>query len=154
MTPEVRVHRAIPMVGSVPAEFSGSLDGAVLTAEVTTGDSTHRQRRALTPGLGWALLLPVAYPLDHMGSWPSAIWLALTLLPFAFWLGRSRLPLIGTIFGGMALLGLGIHGSAALFLLRNDGMAAWSCCLAVLLVGWLLGRGGVHHEETKDTGPA
>ena len=151
MTPEVRVHRAIPMVGSVPADFRGSLDKATLIAEVTVDDSTHRHERALTPGLGWALLLPFNYPLDHMGAWPSAVWLALTLLPFGLWLGRSRLPLPRAIAASIALLALGIHGSAALLQLRNDGLAAWLCCSSALLVGWLLGRGGVHHEETKDT---
>lgn len=141
MTPDVRVHRAIPMVGAVPAEFSGSLDGAVLTAEVIVGDSTHRHRRALTPGLGWALLLPFNYPLDHMGAWPSAVWLALTMLPFAFWLGRARLPLPWAITASVALLALGIHGSAALFQLRNDGIEAWLCCGLALVVGRVLGQG-------------
>ena len=155
MTPEVRVHRAIPMVGSVAADFRGSIQQATLIAEVTVDDSTHRHERALTPGLGWALVLPFNYPLDHMGAWPSAIWLALTLLPFGFWQGRSRLPLAWAMAASIALLSLGIHGSAALLQLRNDGFAAWLCCIAALLLGWLLAYGRIDHEDTKDTkGPA
>lgn len=141
MTPEVRVHRAIPIVGSIPAEFRGMLSDAVLTAEVAVADSTHVHQRALTPGLGWALLLPFNYPLDHMGSWPSAVWLALTLLPFAFWLGCARLPTAWHVVLGVAVLALGIHGSAALFQLRNDGTAAWLCCGLALVVGWVFGQG-------------
>lgn len=149
MTPEVRVHRAIPMVGSVPAEFRGSLDGAVLTAEVIVGDSTHRHRRPLTPGLGWALLLPFNYPLDHMGPWPSAVWLALTLLPFAFWLGRARLPVAWSIALGVGVLALGINLSAWLFGLRNDGIPAWTCCVTALLAGWVLGLARLNREDAK-----
>lgn len=150
MTPDVRVHRAIPLTGSIPAEFRGMLDDATLTAEVTVADSTHRHQRALTPGLGWALLLPFNYPLDHMGPWPSAIWLALTLLPFAFWLGRSRVRTGLAIITAILILALGINASAALFDLRTDGVAAWLSCALALLLGWVLGNSGLNHEDAKD----
>lgn len=150
MTPEVRVHRAIPMAGSIAAEFRGMLDGGVMTAEVAVADSTHVQTRALTPGLGWALLLPFNYPLDHMGALPSAVWLALTLLPFGFWLGRSRHPPAASIAAAIVLLALGINASARLFHLPNDGIAAWLCCSGALLLGWVVGTGRIHHEDTKD----
>ncbi len=150
MTPEVRVHRAIPMTGSIPADFSGMLENAVLTVEVTVADSTHVHQRALTPGLGWALLLPFNYPLDHMGLWPSAIWLALTLLPFAFWLGRARLSTAWHVGLGVAVLALGINLSTWLFGLQSDGIPAWICCGTAFLVGRALGLAGLHHEGTKD----
>lgn len=146
MTPEVRVHRAIPLTGSIAAEFRGMLDDATLTAEVSVADSTHRYQRALTPGLGWALLLPFNYPLDHMGPWPSALWLALTLLPFALWLGRSRVRTGAAIIIAILLLTLGINGTAAHFHLRNDGLAAWLCCTFALLLGWVLGTAGLDHD--------
>ena len=151
MTPEVRVHRAIPMTGSIPADFSGMLENAVLTVEVTVADSTHVHQRALTPGLGWALLLPFNYPLDHMGSWPSALWLGLTLLPFGFWLGRSRIRPSLSIIIAVALLALGIHATAALFNVLSDGLAAWLCCTGALLLAWVLGTSIINHDETKAT---
>lgn len=146
ITPEVRVHRAIPLTGSIPAEFRGMLDEAVLAVEVAVADSTYFHQRALTPGLGWALLLPFNYPLDHMGPWPSALWLALTLLPFGFWLGRSRVRTGAAIIIAILLLTLGINGTAALFHLRNDGLAAWLCCALALLLGRVVGTVGLDHE--------
>ena len=89
-TPDVRVYRGLPLSGFTDAILTGAREGPVLRASVTHGDTTLRAERRLTPGFGWALLLPIDYPLDQADHWTSAVWVALPLLLAGFWLGRGR----------------------------------------------------------------
>ena len=115
----------------------------MLRASVTHGDTTLRAERRLTPGFGWALLLPIDYPLDQADHWTSAVWVALPLLLAGFWLGRGRVGVPVLMALGVTLLGVGLEGVASLAGLARDGAPAWGLGALALLAGWMAGRYGV-----------
>jgi hypothetical protein len=107
----------------------------------TVNGERHAASLALTPGLGWMLLLPLNYPFDLYSEWTSALWVAVPLLLVGFWAGRARMRLLLVIGAAVVLLLAGLEGTAVLFHLARDGALAWGAGLAAVVSGWAWGMG-------------
>lgn len=138
-TPVVRVYGGVLPDHAVPARLEGGKRGPVLWAAGTVNGERHAAELALTPGLGWMLLLPLNYPFDVLSRWSSAVWLACPLLLVGFWAGRARTRCIWTIAAALALLLVGLEGTAAVFHLARDGAMAWVAGMAAVVGAWGLG---------------
>jgi hypothetical protein len=139
-TPAVRVYGGVFPDAPVPASLDGGKTGPMLWAAGTVDGQRHTAELALTPGLGWMLLLPLNYPFDVHSRWTSAAWLALPLLLVGFWAGRARMRFALLIVASVALLLAGLEGTAAMFHLARDGALAWGVGLAAVIGAWGLGR--------------
>ncbi len=139
-TPAVRVYGGVLPDAAVPATLDGGKAGPVLWVAGTVNGKRHAAELALTPGLGWMLLLPLNYPFDVYPGWTSAVWLALPLLLVGFWAGRARTRFAWTITATVVLLLAGLEGTAAVFHLARDGAVAWGVGLAAVVGAWGAGR--------------
>ena len=138
-TPTVYVYGAV--IPPTPARIviQGGMNEAKLWSAVTVQGTRYRAELALTPGLGWMLLLPLGYPFDLHSAWTSAIWLALPLVLLGFWAGRGGMSAPVTIAAAALLLLLGLEGVAAFFHLARDGVLAWVLGGMAVTCGWWLG---------------
>lgn len=114
-TPAVRIHRALDQ-GRDTALISGerTRDGISVTVRDQRGDQ-HAALR-MSPGLSWVLLQPGERPAGRETPWVSAAWVALLVLPGAYWLARSgrRLALASyALLLALALLALPAAWNAA-----------------------------------------
>jgi hypothetical protein len=141
-TPAVRVYGGLIPDAPVPAVLEGGKTGPVLWAAGTVNGERHAAALALTPGLGWMLLLPLNYPFDVHGRWTSAVWLAVPLLLVGFWTGRARVRFTLLLAAAVLLLLAGLEGTAAVFHLARDGTPAWMAGMAAVVGGWGLGVRG------------
>jgi hypothetical protein len=139
-TPTVRVYGGVLPDTAARAVLEGGKTGPVLWAAGTIAGQRHDARLALTPGLGWMLLLPLNYPFDLYSSWTSAVWLALPLLLVGFWAGRARMGLAPMLAAAVLLMVAGLEGAAAVFHLARDGALAWGVGLAAVIGAWWRGR--------------
>lgn len=139
-TPEVRVYGGVLPDADVPALLEGGKTGPVLWAAGTVDSHRHLAELALTPGLGWMLILPLNYPFDLYSQWTSAVWLALPLLIVGFWAGRAQMRFVLIFTGTVLLLLAGLEGTAAVFHLARDGVLAWGMGLGAIVGGWRIGR--------------
>ncbi|HET8634748.1 MAG TPA: VanZ family protein [Gemmatimonadales bacterium] len=140
-TPAVRVYGGVLPDGAVLATLDGGKTGPMLWTAGTVNGERHAATLALTPGLGWMLLLPLNYPFDLYSEWTSALWVAVPLLLVGFWAGRARMRLLLVIGAAVVLLLAGLEGTAVLFHLARDGALAWGAGLAAVVSGWAWGMG-------------
>lgn len=139
-TPTVRVYGGVLPDAATRAVLEGGKAGPVLWAAGTIAGQRHEARLALTPGLGWMLVLPLNYPFDLHSPWTSAVWLALPLLLVGFWAGRARMGLAPMLAAAVLLMVAGLEGAAAVFHLARDGALAWGVGLAAVIGAWWRGR--------------
>lgn len=147
-TPAVKVYRALPAPSGQEVTIGGSLSQAKLSAYADDGGSLTSASLALTPGLGWALVLPLTrYPFDYRPDITSAIWTALPLVIVGYWMARSRagrkrqLWRTGVWYGawGGVLLSLGLMAIPSLGGVAAQGGRGWVACAGALLIGAALG---------------
>jgi hypothetical protein len=140
--PSVKVYRALPPARGQQVRLAGGLRGATLWARAEADGSVHSAELALTPGLGWLLVLPLTfYPFDYRPDLTTAAWVALPLLLAGFWAGRrTAWNLRTSAAGAMALLALGLVGVPELFGVEADGWRCWAAGAGALAAGWLAGR--------------
>jgi hypothetical protein len=138
-TPTVRVYGGVLPDTATRAVLEGGKAGPVLWAAGTIAGQRHEARLALTPGLGWMLLLPLNYPFDLHSPWTSALWLSLPLLLVGFWAGRARMRLALLLAGAALLMLAGLEGVAVVFHLARDGALAWGVGLGAVVGGWAWG---------------
>ena len=140
--PSVKVYRALPPAGGQRVQLAGGLRGATLWARAEAEGSVQSAELALTPGLGWLLLLPLTfYPFDYRPDLTTAGWVALPLLLAGFWAGRrAAWSLRTSAAGAVALLALGLAVVPELFGVEADGWRCWAAGAGALAAGWLAGR--------------
>ena len=140
--PSVKVYRALPPARGQEVQLAGGLRDATLWARAEAEGSVQSAELALTPGLGWLLLLPLTfYPFDYRPDLTTAAWVALPLLLAGFWAGRrAAWSLRTSAAGAAALLALGLVGVPELFGVEADGWRCWVGAAAALAAGWLAGR--------------
>ncbi|HET7603364.1 MAG TPA: VanZ family protein [Gemmatimonadales bacterium] len=138
-TPAVRLYGGVLPDAAVPATLEGGKAGPILWAAGTVNGQRHAAELALTPGLGWMLLLPLNYPFDVHSRSTSAVWLALPLLLVGFWAGRARAGFALVIAATALLLLSGLEGTAAVFHLARDGTLAWGMGIGAVVGGWAWG---------------
>ena len=158
--PSVKVYRALPPASGQQVQLAGGLRDATLWARAEAEGSVHSAELALTPGLGWLLLLPLTfYPFDYRPDLTTAAWVALPLLFAGFWAGRRwawhvRMGAAGAIAtngaGAVALLVLGLVVVPELFGVAADGWRCWAAGAAALGGGWLAGRYAPGAASTRD----
>lgn len=146
--PLVKVYRALPPAQGQRVELGGGMRGPRLWARAESGGHVEAAELALTPGLGWLLLLPLTfYPFDYRPELTTAAWVALPLLLVGFWAGRraawaratARHAATGAAAGAL-LLAIGLSLMPVLFGLEADGWVSWAACAAGLAAGWIAGR--------------
>lgn len=140
--PSVKVYRALPPATGQRVLLAGGLRGATLWARAEADGSVQSAELALTPGLGWLLLLPLTfYPFDYQPDLTTAAWVALPLLLAGFWAGRRiAWNLRTSAAGAVALVVLGLVVVPELFGVEADGWRCWVACAVALAAGWLAGR--------------
>jgi len=140
--PSVKVYRALPPASGQRVLLAGGLREATLWARAEADGSVHSAELALTPGLGWLLLLPLTfYPFDYRPDLTTAAWVALPLLLAGFWAGRrTAWNLRTSAAGAVALLVLGLVVVPELFGVEADGWQCWAAGAGSLAAGWLAGR--------------
>jgi hypothetical protein len=140
--PSVKVYRALPPARGQQVQLAGGLRDVTLWARAEADGSVHSAELALTPGLGWLLLLPLTfYPFDYRPDLTTAAWVALPLLLAGFWAGRRNAWNLRTsAAGAMALLALGLVAVPELFGVAADGWRCWAAGAGALAAGWLAGR--------------
>jgi hypothetical protein len=147
--PLVKVYRGLPPAAGQTVRLDGGLRGRRLWARAQAGGSAQAAALALTPGLGWLLLLPLTfYPFDYRPELTSAAWVALPLLLTGFWSGRAaawaraagRRRLIAHGAAATLLLVLGLEVVPAVFGVGRDGWETWLASAAALAAGWWVGR--------------
>lgn len=140
--PSVKVYRALPPASGQRVQLAGGLRGATLWARAEADGSVQSAELALTPGLGWLLLLPLTfYPFDYRPDLTTAAWVALPLVLAGFWAGRrAAWSLRTSAAGAVALLALGLVGVPELFGVEADGWRCWAAGAGALAAGWLAGR--------------
>ena len=140
--PSVKVYRALPPAGGQRVQLAGGLRGATLWARAEAEGSVQSAELALTPGLGWLLLLPLTfYPFDYRPDLTTAAWVALPLVLAGFWAGRrAAWSLRTSAAGAVALLALGLAVVPELFGVEADGWRCWAAGAGALAAGWMAGR--------------
>jgi len=153
-TPAAKVYRALPEPAGQAVTIGGSLDADLLTAFTKVGGRTDSAAVRISPGLGWALVLPLTfYPFDYRPDITSAVWTALPLLLVGYWGGRSQgTHSIGKELPSRATARTAVLGCAGLLLTTGlgaippltgtarQGWEAWVACIAALLLGGLAAR--------------
>lgn len=88
--PSVRLANGLRQARGTPVHLEGELRGGSLTITETTKAGTTSQSLSLTPGLGWALLLPVDHALSEGAALVTGITTLLCVLILAYWCGVAR----------------------------------------------------------------
>lgn len=146
--PSAKVYRALPPARGQRVELAGGLRGTRLWARAEADGSLETAELALTPGLGWLLLLPLTfYPFDYRPELTTAAWVALPLLLAAFWSGRraawspeARFAHAATSAAGAGvLLVIGLVVIPELFGVAAEGWWSWAAGAGAVAAGWLVG---------------
>jgi hypothetical protein len=125
-----------------PVRVRGEMAHGSVRLQVMTGANTEERRVALSPSLGWALLIPIEVALSGSELFFGAFWLALLTVPAGYWsglwlavpsLGRGR-PVLRACLAPMLIAG-GLAAAARLS--GSNGVRGVE--LAGVLVGHLLG---------------
>jgi hypothetical protein len=147
--PSVKVYRALPPASGQRIELGGGLRGRRLWARGGAEGAGEAAELALTPGLGWLLLLPLTfYPFDYRPDVTTAAWVALPLVVAGFWTGRraawARAPRFvhgaTSAAGAALLLVIGLRLLPELFGLEGETWRSWVASAIALALGWTAGR--------------
>jgi hypothetical protein len=140
--PALRLARALPADSGRPFTAGGRMGGGYIEASVDTGSGPATRRLALSPSLGWSLLLPFEnYAYGENVRWLSALWLAGLLFPAGYWTARGLAgsgQLRGPVLLGV-LVAVGLAGVAALFRLPPVHWSEWLAAVGGAGVGWASG---------------
>lgn len=141
--------------------------GTRLTVEGTTTDREWRVRVEGDEGtqervvpfaasLGWSFVLPVDVPLGERYRWISATWLALLVLPCAYWSSiagaagagnRTRRPAAPLLLPLVALA-VGVGGIALLEDFASPHWSEWLGGLSGVALGYLLATAAAHRSRS------
>lgn len=94
----------------------------------------------LRPSLGWTMLLPFPYAVGPGVAGPSMLWLAALLLPWSFWSGRARGPVVRWLGWSAAMVATGLLVVPAGAGLPPSAWWEWLTALASVAAGLALGR--------------
>jgi hypothetical protein len=136
--------------------FPGRAPGDTVTVEAGVQAlawlirATSREERAevripLTIGLGWTGLLPFRYPIWNEWVLLNAIWLAMLVLPVAYWIGRAS-PIPGFILLA-CLLVCGLMAAPYLIRAAPTTRTEWVGAVLGALLGWGFGLFPRRHER-------
>ncbi|HET8650820.1 MAG TPA: VanZ family protein [Gemmatimonadales bacterium] len=140
--PTLRLEPTVPLVSGDTVELTARLVHSRLGLRVASSRGVSQREFDLSPGLGWAMLLPYDYAYGSAVEWLTALWLGGLLIPVGYWAasgwaGRHALAALVAGAAGLAVLGMGVVP-----LLVNLPAVSWSAWLATIAgyaLGWALG---------------
>jgi len=139
----VTLPAAFPDVAGRIVRLQASAAGGVITLRSTQGEVTRVIEFALSPAYGWRLISPFQMGIGNGVRWFTALLLALSVLPLAYWGAWSKgwarwvLPLGITA-------GLVLPSAAAGF--PPVHWSEWAAAAIGALAGWALQRGAAYLE--------
>jgi hypothetical protein len=140
--PALSLPGVLPTDSGRPLTLSGRMHDGYVEATADTGSGPITRMLALSPSLGWSLLLPFEdYAFGASVRWLTALWLAGLLLPTGYWSARSP-RLLGLVFLGLLIV-TGLAGVTAWFHLPPVQWNEWAAASVGAGVGWGLGRGSL-----------
>jgi hypothetical protein len=141
--PAIRLPTAFP-AGSDSGllRATGGLEDGRMYVAVDGGPVPLRANAALRATLGWTLLLPMSYALGPEAPWLTALWLAVLVFVWSYWLGvamrgshaREAAAL------GVAMIIIGLAVVPAVFDAPATTRWEWTLALGALALGALHGR--------------
>jgi len=140
----VTLAEAFPAVAGHTVRLKASAAGGVVTLRSTYGGVTHAIEFGLSPAYGWRLISPFQMGIGNGVRWFTAMLLALSVLPLAYWAARAsawvRWVLPVAIAAGLTL------PSAAVGL-PPVHRSEWAGAALGALAGWALQRGAAYLER-------
>ncbi|HKT60530.1 MAG TPA: VanZ family protein [Gemmatimonadales bacterium] len=148
---ELRLHQmtvtlpgGLPDVAGVTVRLDARASDGVVGLRSTYGDSTRAIEFALSPAYGWRLISPFEVGIGHGVRWFTALVLALSLLPLAYWAasanGRVRWILPPVIAAGLTFPSLAAG-------LPPVHWSEWAAAVAGVAAGWALQRGAAYLQR-------
>ncbi|MBA3346034.1 MAG: VanZ family protein, partial [Gemmatimonadales bacterium] len=134
--PAIRLPDALPETARRPVRIAAGEDGLTLWMSSAAGADRGARRLALSPSLGWSLVLPFEYAYGPEVHFLTALWVAGLLFPVGYW-GRgsgSRLPL--ALGGAAGLLAAGLYLIAAFGGFPPAHWSEWVAGGVGLAAGW------------------
>ncbi|HTC25392.1 MAG TPA: VanZ family protein [Gemmatimonadales bacterium] len=141
--PSLLVPEAIPADSGRQFLAEGHLANGYMEARADARGGSIGRTLALSPSLGWSLLLPFEnYAFGDNVRLLTALWLAGLLLPVGYFTARAQRPGLGPPVLLGALIVVGIAGMCWLFRLPPANWSEWAAAIGGAGSGWGLGRGG------------
>jgi len=140
----VTLPTAFPEVAGHPVRLQASAAGGVVTLSSSYGGMTRSVELGLSPAYGWRLISPFQLFVGSDVRWFTAVLLALSVLPLAYWAAWS-----GGLTGWVLplALGAGLLLPSAAAGLPPVHWSEWAAVALGALSGWALQRGAAYLER-------
>lgn len=140
--PTLRLNPGVPLLPGDTVQLTARLVNSRLGLRVASSRGVSEREFDLSPGLGWAMLLPYDYAYGSAVEWLTALWLGGFLIPVGYWAARGwtgRQAKVALVGGAAALAVLGMGAVPAVVQLPPVAWSAWVATLVGYGIGWALG---------------
>jgi hypothetical protein len=142
--PTLRLSGALPREAGRSFQVAAGEQGGVLWATWEVQNVRHRSSQALSPSLGWSLVIPFDYGYGPGVHLLTGLWVAGLLLPLGYWSGRSGRGGVGIAAALGALLATSLGLIPLLAGYPPVHWSEWLAGAAGLSAGWVSHRAAAY----------
>jgi hypothetical protein len=134
----------LPATAGVPVRLEAAVHGGTITLRSTYAGATRTVELGLSPAYGWCLISPFRLGSGTGVRWFTALCLALSVLPLAYWAASAGPP---ASWIPLVVIAVGLAVPGPLAGLPPVHWSEWAAAGVGVLAGWALQHGAAYLER-------